>query len=201
MSNMDQPEALKTVTDPTSLTTQQVFRENYWLRELIETRLNAMDEALRLLQSRADRVPSEVDLKVGSLERLNAETFSSIDKQFQAINTLANQVNSGNKEAIAIALQANKEAASETKSSIDKRLDQSERQFNTAMAVRDVSIDGLNKSSTSLESRVTAIESRTVGQRHEQTTQQSANTSTTNIAGLIVGSLIGAAGLLLALLK
>lgn len=36
--------------DPTVLTTQQIYRENMWLREVLETRLDGMDTAIRLLR-------------------------------------------------------------------------------------------------------------------------------------------------------
>lgn len=63
--------------DPSALTTQQLVRENFWLRELIETRLNGMDKAIDLLQAAADRVPSlsVVDANVKHLKELVEEKF------------------------------------------------------------------------------------------------------------------------------
>lgn len=57
------------VPDPTTLTTQQLYRESTGLRDILETRLAAMDKALGLLQNAANKSPSigEVFLGLGSL--------------------------------------------------------------------------------------------------------------------------------------
>lgn len=59
-----------------------LVRENYWLREVIETRLDGMDKALLLLQTRADKVPSDMDIALGRLKELLEEKFRSVATQF-----------------------------------------------------------------------------------------------------------------------
>lgn len=137
----------------------------------IVSRLDAMDKALVLLQTRADRVPSEVDLKVGSLERLNAETFSSIQKQFDGIATLANQASMSSKVAIDAALSAFDKATAKAEAGVDtrinqlmastdKRFDQVDKQFNTAMGSRDVLIEAIRERTAGIETKMSAIEGR-----------------------------------------
>lgn len=64
-------------TDPSTLTTKQILRESAWLRLLIETRLNAMDKAIALLQDYANRQPttSDVGHEVAALRELTDQKF------------------------------------------------------------------------------------------------------------------------------
>jgi hypothetical protein len=84
---------IRPIPDPTTLTTAQLFREITnlslqvqhdiaALRAIIETRLDGYDKAIALLQRFADKVPSEVDVKVNQLQSLHAEKFRSIEGQF-----------------------------------------------------------------------------------------------------------------------
>jgi hypothetical protein len=89
---------IRPIPDPTTLTTAQLFREITnlrlqmehdlaALRAIIETRLDGYDKAITLLQKAADRVPSEVETKVGQLQALHAEKFRSIEGQFASSKT------------------------------------------------------------------------------------------------------------------
>lgn len=162
--------------DPSALTTDQILRENTWLRILLESniggsekalvsRLDAMDKALELLQALANRSPSiaEVDLKVTDLQRLNEETFRSIDKQFDAVTLLANQVTTSSKEAITFALQAQKESAAKSEENLDKRILQAAEQTKTAMAVRDQRMDGHDDRLRTINDKVNLIEGKSSG--------------------------------------
>lgn len=162
--------------DPSALTTEQILRENSWLRTLLEStiggaekalvsRLDAMDKALELLQALANRSPSiaEVDLKVKDLQRLNEETFRSINGQFEYVDKLANQVTTSSKEAITFALQAQKESAAKSEENLDKRIFQAAEQTKTAMAVRDQRMDGHDDRLRTLNDKVTIIEGKGSG--------------------------------------
>lgn len=126
------------VPDPTVLTTQQLIREQLALRELleteissvakandlhreiIETRLDGMDLAIRLLQDTADKFPARIEEKIvalsqvveGKLETL-VEKFESVQKQFNERDVRTEQAAGAVKIAVDAALQAQKEAASE----------------------------------------------------------------------------------------
>lgn len=133
------------VPDPTALTTAALTREVQSLKELILTRLDAMDKALILLQTRADRVPSEVDIKVGQLQALHGEKFRSVDNQFIASST-----------ALAAALQAAKEAVDKGSQGTTKTIDQ-------LAAVMGVETKSVNDKVTELRERLTKIEGRDSG--------------------------------------
>jgi len=94
------------------------------LREIIETRLEGNDRAIRLLQDTADKLPHWVDEKITALREVHeqrfaavqdttAEKFASIQTQFAERDVRTEQAAGAVKIAVDAALQAQKEAASE----------------------------------------------------------------------------------------
>src|SRR5579859_5246367 len=115
---------LRPVPDPTVLTTQQLQREIGTSRELVEalasgmqrvfeTRLDAMDKAIQLLQAETDRAPARIVQVVDHLRSVHDEKFRSIDKQFLERDTRTEQTSRDSKVAVDAALQAAKEAVGE----------------------------------------------------------------------------------------
>lgn len=111
--------------DPTRLTTLAQQAAISAVREILqgaihtvervmETRLHAMDTALRLLQDETNKTPAYVDMKVAHLQELvnqvSEEKFLSIEKQFTERDTRVEQMSIASKEAVTTALQAAKEA-------------------------------------------------------------------------------------------
>lgn len=62
--------------DPTALTTAQLLREVALSREVLETRLDASDKAIELLQA----YPTELDKAITALEALLGERFQRIEQ-------------------------------------------------------------------------------------------------------------------------
>lgn len=98
------------VLDPTALTTQQLLRELATLREIIETRLDGGDKAVKLLQDSADKIPFFVAEAIGHLKELHEEKFESIQTQFQERDVRGVQAATGSKTAVDTAFSAQKEA-------------------------------------------------------------------------------------------
>ena len=119
------------VPDPSLLTTRALQREIFALRELIEvklgssvatgdliravieTRLDGMDKAIRLLQDTADKFPGRIDEKIGALRSVHDERFGSIQQQFTERDVRTEQAAGAVKIAVDAALQAQKEAVGE----------------------------------------------------------------------------------------
>jgi len=120
---------LRPVPDPTLLTTQQLLRENLWLREVLETRLNGMDKAIELLQSGADKFPARIDEKIASLQQVHEEKFNSIQLQFKERDVRTEQTAKDSKVAIDAALQATKESSVEQNKSFALATAKSEAGF------------------------------------------------------------------------
>lgn len=133
-------------TDPTSLTTAQLLREIGSLKELVFTRLDAIEEGIKVAHQDLVRVPTEIQEQIGSLKELletkiekgaelKEEKFKNIDRQFQSIeqariehkNDTANAVDKAfgaAKEAVKEQNTANNIAISKSETAMNKQMDQ-----------------------------------------------------------------------------
>lgn len=215
------------VPDPTRLTTEQLQREIFGLRELlevklgeassavdlvrkiIETRLDGMDEAIRLLQDTADkfhdRFPVRIDEKIAALrevneQRFNAvtatheEKFSSIQTQFRERDVRTEQSSKDSKVAVDAALQAAKEAVGEQNKSSALAIAKSEtattKQIDQLGMLIQTMTKGFDDKIVDVKDRVTRIEGTGSG--------------VSATVGYVVGGvgiLIGLGGLILAFLR
>lgn len=129
------------IPDPTLLTTQQLLREVAAVRELLtsiikaledklETRIDGMDRALDLIQSKADKVPSEVDMKVGNLEKLHETRFTAISERFDERDRRFAQAEHAAEQSVDKALQAAERALSIQTNAFEKAVGKSEESVN-----------------------------------------------------------------------
>jgi hypothetical protein len=114
------PSGSTPVPDPTILTTQQLYREIATSREILETRLNAMDTATDINKNATDKIPAIIKSQVDQLRNVVEERFAtvnekfhSIDTQFKERDTRTEQSSKDSKVAVDAALQAAKEAVGE----------------------------------------------------------------------------------------
>jgi hypothetical protein len=161
--------------DPSALTTAVILRATAALKELIFTRLDAMDKALVLLQSRADKVPSDIDIAVGAIRAVYDEKFKSVALQFSERDVRTEQTSRDSKVAVDAALQAAKEAVGEqnkssalaiakSEAATTKQIDQIVILINATNASINDKVDDLKNRLSSIESRLEKGEGRGVGQ-------------------------------------
>lgn len=155
--------------DPTVLTTQSLLREILNLREIIETRIDAMDKALQLLQAKADKVPSETDIAVGRLKDLHDERFKGVATQFAERDIRTEQTSRDSKVAVDAALQAAKEAVGEQNKSSALAIAKSEasttKQIDQIIAINQATTSALNDKIDDLKLRLTQIDGQSTGAR------------------------------------
>jgi cation transport regulator ChaB len=203
------------VPDPSLLTTQQTIRESTALREifetqikglheLVESRIDGMDKAIKLLQTISDRIPSQIDEKITHLRELHQEKFESIQTQFTERDTRTEQTSRDSKVAVDAALQAAKEAVGEQNKSSALAIAKSEaattKQIDQLGQTIQAGTAGIGVQINDIKERLTRIESEDRGQKAAVTTQQTSNTSLVGIIGLVIGTLIGIGGLITAFL-
>lgn len=158
---------------------EQLLREIALTKENFETRLDAIDKATSLLQSRADRVPQieTVAENLHGLKELTEEKFASIALQFKERDARLEQTTIDSKAAIEAALEAAKEAAGKTEVGLTKQID-------AIAANQAVMVNALHDKIDDMKTRITAIESRTEGLQNAKKEQQ---TDSTYIWGIIFG--------------
>lgn len=179
------------VPDPTVLTTAQLIREVFGLRELIEARLEGMDKAIELLQEATDRIPAHMKETVQTLRELHDEKFAGIDTQFQERDTRTAETASLNKLAIDAALQAQKEAAGKSEEGFTKQIEKLGELIETKTVALGSEIranmNALSDRATANKERLDRIE----GGRGQETTHR-------DTTQWLVGAIVGAAGFAIA---
>jgi hypothetical protein len=167
------------VPDPTLLTTQQLLRELLNLRELMQTKIDGnhsallarfegMDKAIELIQRSADKVPSEVDLKVTNLQSLANKDFINIAQQFSDRDRHADQLAALYRQAVDAALTAQKETAAKAEEGFTKLIDKLTelvssqtdslgKEFRALISGQDVKIDAVKERFAVGEGRVAGI--------------------------------------------
>jgi hypothetical protein len=176
------------------LTTQQLIREMSNLKEVIFTRLDAMDRAMIVFTDQMTRVPSDVDKQVGQLKELHQEKFNGVEKQFMERDVRTRQDAQAGKDNIAAALQAAKEqvgmqnqnserAIAKSEAATSKQLDQLSMQILSETRALDGKIGDLKE-------RLTLIEGRGSGMKESWL-----------VAVAIISILFGAGGFVLAVLR
>lgn len=177
---------LKPVPDPTLLTTQQLLRENLWLREVIETRLDGMDKAIQLLQAASDKFPERIDEKISALQGVQDERFRSIDKQFVERDVRTEQNATQTKVAVDAALQAAEKAVGKQQEAFSLATDKQEasvtKQIDAIVKLIETNFNALLIQLNDQKERITRIESKGEGVQVAQTTHQ---TSVRDIVGII----------------
>ncbi len=109
------------IPDPTQLTTQQLVREIAALKELVFTRLDAIDRATELLAADVHRQPTEITTHVGHLKELMTTRFMERDLR-------NDQYSRDTKEALSEARLSALRALSESKEALNKRFDIADQQ-------------------------------------------------------------------------
>lgn len=206
------------VPDPTLLTTQQLIREIDSLRtqflrnvdtvrDVIQTRLDAMDHAISLLQKQSDRSPTTAEL-AANLNATNAlieEKFQSVAIQFKERDTRTEQQARSTETAVNAALQAAKEAVgaqnianaqsiAKSETSTTKQLDQ----IVTIIAALGKSIDD---KINDLKDRQNATDTRTISVAASDTSRNKVQDTTNWGIVIAIGAalLVAVVGVALAL--
>jgi hypothetical protein len=109
--------------DPTHLTTQQLLRELSSLRELLFSRLDAMDKATVLLSETVNRTPTIVQTEISHVRELVDEQFRNVQGQFTERDTRMTLASKAAQEALDAALAAAAKAAEKTEQNFTKQID------------------------------------------------------------------------------
>lgn len=205
LKTSDEAETVRNPADPSTLTTQQLWREIAALKELAFNRMAAIEKAVDVAHADLVRVPTDVQQQVAHLRELHDEKFESIRIQFAERDTRTEQTSRDNKVAVDAALQAAKEAVGENNKSFAisaakqeastiKQIDQQALLIATVSKTLDDKIGDLKE-------RLTRIEGSGVGVEKYQAAGQTHSSYTLAIIGFCAGTLIGLIGIAIALAR
>lgn len=153
--------------DPTTLTTQQLEKAIASVREILETRLDAYDKAIQLLEAEKEKLPSLIAESVAHLKTWHNEKFEGVAQRFTSLETQTDKIAALNQTAIAAALLAAKELVGIQNTSNTNAIDKSSAAF-TKQIENIVELIRTNTKSTDdkyndLKDRLTALESSKKG--------------------------------------
>lgn len=177
--------------DPSPLTTQLVWREVASLKELVISRLDAMEMAIRVAHDDLVRVPTDVQKQVGTLKELHEEKIAALRRDIEAIETLMPELNrlgtevaqlgvaiashkelyTGSKQeakdAVQYALAAAKESVAEQNKSSTMAISKSETAFSKQIeglaTLLGTTANAIEGKVSDLKDRLTTIESKVEG--------------------------------------
>ena len=159
--------------DPTTLTTQALYREINQVHDLINSetyavssglsaRIDGADRERLHLQAEIDALPTEVTRRIDTLRVLHEEKFNSIQVQFSERDTRTEQTSKDSKVAVDAALQAAKEAVGEQNKSSALAIAKSEasttKQIDQQGLLIASSTQGLDDKINDVKERLTRIE-------------------------------------------
>lgn len=105
-----------------------VFRNELgWLRQLLETRLDAMDRASIVLSENLNRLPTTLDREIGKVSALTNEKFAAMERLVAEREKQRDMITIAARDAVASALAAAKEAVNKAETSNEKRFDSVEQ--------------------------------------------------------------------------
>jgi hypothetical protein len=148
----ERPEA----PDPTSLTTQALWREVQHLKELLETQIAEIKEAVKLSHEDFVRVPTDVQKQVGNLRDLHDEKFAGVQKQFEAIDRRTDLALQAAKELVVQQNVSAAQSAAKQEASFSKQIDAQGMLLQTTAK-------GLDDKVTDIKDRLTRIEGKGEG--------------------------------------
>jgi len=160
--------------DPTALTTQQLLRENYWLRELLQEQVEGLklrliesDKAVKLLQAFADRTPTTMDVQheVVALREVVMQKFDAVRMQLLDRDSQTEKASRDVKSAVDAAFAAAKEAVGEQNKSNALAIAKSEagftKQIDMLGETNKTNMKGVDDKISDIKERITIIESKT----------------------------------------
>ncbi len=202
------PRGSTPVPDPTILTTQQLVREIAASREIIETRLDAMDTATELNKAATDNIPRLINDKVAELRTLVEEKiagllekFHSIDIQFKERDTRTEQSSKDSKVAVDAALQAAKEAVGEQNKSSALAIAKSEAATNKQLDQIGMLITTTNKA---LDEKINDLKGRLdrgEGQKQQAVENKQNIADNRGQANWVIGTALAVAAIIIALVS
>jgi cation transport regulator ChaB len=195
--------------DPTFLTTQQLIRESAGLREMItskldameastilrlkviETRLDGMDRAIDLVKQLTDKLPSQIDEKLSAKSYILEEKLASVQTQFKERDTRSERESRDNKVAVDAAFAAQKEAAAKQDEANAKAIDKSEKAtaetIKTNQELSRAGMDAITKSLDEVKQRLTRFEGKEEGGVRKVVEHQASGNYIIAIIGCVVG--------------
>ena len=139
------PDPTELTTDAVNAATAQYHRELAALREILETRLDAMDKAASFLDQTVNRTPTVIQTAIANVREVYDERFKSVAQQFAERDVRTEQAAKGGKEALDAALLAAKELVAQQNEANRGEAAKTEQNFTKQIDAQAARIDELKE--------------------------------------------------------
>lgn len=181
MPNRSSAGPLSAGPDPSFRTVEHLTTAVTGLKELHETRLDAMDKAIVVAHDDLVRVPTDVQKAVGALKevlqetfKIHAEKFESVQRQFEERDTRASQIADLSQKALDAALltaekavgkqsEAFSAATAKSEAAATKQIDAIGTQMTSATKTTDDKFAGVNGQIARIDAALAALNGRSTG--------------------------------------
>jgi hypothetical protein len=202
------------VPDPTVLTTAALGREINGLREILTARLDAMDKARDLFNQNhllvVESVRGQIEAVANRIyetfrlgDALRDEKFSGVALQFRERDARTETTARDQSVAVNAALQAAEKAVGKQNESFTLSINKSEaattKQIDQQSALLATATDGLRSQIQDLKERLDRQGGESQGARDQTASGRASSSNVVGITGLVVGVILGLAGLALTL--
>lgn len=179
--------------DPTERTTEQLLQAVAASREIIETRLGGMDEAVVLLRTQTDKLPAYVTREVDKLQELveaklllQQEKFKSISQEFALRDANLDKALTAAKELVSVQQISNDRANQKMEAGFEKRIEGTSDVIAKTSENLSDKISSGNDRMGSIETRVVALESSRSGVREQRSDNNTSQTMLIAIIGAVL---------------
>lgn len=182
------------------------------LRDLLVTRIEAMDKASEIFAGNLNRVPTLLDREAARLEKLFEEKLAGVQMRFAEREARTNAAEAAAKEAtaalsaasaatVAAALQAQKEASAATQQSNTEAIRKSELGFTNEIAALKTLINATKEALTDSVSEIRSRIDRGEGSEHGHKEARTDTYSNVGAISLAIGSVVGIIGIVITVLS
>jgi chromosome segregation ATPase len=194
--------------DPTPRTVQQIYREIASLKELVFTRLDALERKQEDFEADVTRVPTEVMKAVTALDAVVEERLRIRDERFCKVESLSQTRLAGieaamaaRKEAVEAHFKAGENAVAAALAAQKERVDDQNRAAATAIAKSETATSrqleaqsaqshasavALDQRIADMKDRLTRLESGAAGATSERAELRAARTDTHGSQGIMI---------------
>ena len=176
--------------DPSLLTTQNLREGLENLKELIYSRLEAMDMATSLRLESYGKLPADVDARIAHLKEVVNEKFNAIEQQFKERDIRTEQAAIASKQALDAALLAAKELVGQQNTAIAEANAKSEASFTKQNDQTSVLISNSTQALTDrlqeLKERIDRGEGQTSGTQDQRVESRAVTASALGVMAAVL---------------
>lgn len=167
--------------------------------DVLRARLDAMDEATKVLHETVTRIPTDTQQAVGHLKEVMAVELLSIDKRFIDAKVALDAAFAAQEKLGVQQNTSNQASMNKTETSIKEAIDKLSELFQTTTDALGDKVDDIKTRAAAQDVLINGIVARTGGANDQRVEQRAITGGWYAVVGVVAGLIIGAIGIAIAL--